>query len=112
MILQDCIHGEGTTQVQAGLAGHSHSIYNPGKSEQYSVLIFSRKFSYEFYVFRGDVVYKPKSYSNPSKLLPILLYQELLDADRIKENAEDYALIYQVADINTSSFNFPNITDR
>ena len=29
------------------------------------MLIFSRKFSYEFYVFRGDVVHKPKSHSNP-----------------------------------------------
>ena len=52
---------------------------------------------------------KPK---HNSKLLPILLYQELLDADRIKENAEDYALIYQVADINILSFDFLNIADR
>ena len=53
----------------------------------------------------------PKSKHN-SKLLPIVLYQELLDADRIKENAEDYALIYQVGDIYTSSFDLLNIADR
>ena len=57
VLLQDCIHGEGTTQVQAGLAGHSHSIYNPGTV--FSANIFKKD------VLRGDVVYKPESYPNP-----------------------------------------------